>query len=96
MKSLFKVAALLVIAMPLWAAGMNTTTTTADGAVQTSKTVDCSQMTMDMKNRCVADLNNCNAMTDLAAKKVCMDRMTTTYMNQSSPKQTDMTINQGQ
>lgn len=96
MKSLVKVAALLVVAMPLFAADMNTTTTTANGAVQTSKTVDCSQMNMNMQARCTADLKACDAMSDLAAKKVCMDKMTATYMSKNMPQQTDMTINKSQ
>jgi hypothetical protein len=91
MKSLLKAAALLVVAMPLYAADMGTTTTTTgNGAVSTTSTIDCTQMSGDMQSRCMSDMDKCNGMTSMADKKVCMDKMKTNYMNKNMPKTTEM------
>ena len=74
MKSLLKVASLLVIAMPLWAGDMVTTTTTTTNGSHT--TMDCSKMMGAEKDKCMKDMkDNCMKMTDATMKKDCMDKM---------------------
>jgi hypothetical protein len=71
MKSLVKAAALLVIAMPLFAADMTSTSTTT-----TMTSPDCSTMMGAAKDKCMKDMkDSCMKMTDASAKKDCMDKM---------------------
>ena len=83
MKSLLKVAALLVVAMPLWAADMTTTTTTTTNGA--ANTVDCSKMMGAEKDKCMKEMkDNCMKMTDAAKKKECMDKMEKTTKGEMS------------
>jgi hypothetical protein len=71
MKSLVKAAALLVVALPLYAADMTSTTMTDKSAG-----ADCSSMMGADKDKCMKDMkDSCMKMTDAAMKKDCMDKM---------------------
>ena len=75
MKSLLKAAALLVVAMPLYAADMTTSTTTTTTDTKAAAP-DCSTMMGAAKDKCMKDMkDSCMKMTDAAMKKDCMDKM---------------------
>lgn len=74
MKSLLKAAALLVIAMPLFAGDMTTTAAATDA--KAAPAADCSTMMGADKDKCMKEMkDSCMKMTDAMKKKDCMDKM---------------------